>query len=447
MKTSMTQQDLHQQTHQGHRRLLSVYWCACLVILTMTLFLAGCGQQAASSHNGTESSPQASAQTISPDSLASTSWDDLVTQAKGSHVTFYGWGGDEARNQWLTEVFTPQLKEKYDITLDVVGMDIDDIMAKLANEKQGAQESGSIDMIWINGENFWSAKENKLLFGPFTSALPNMETYVNTADPETTHDFSVPIDGYESPYSKAQFVLISNTDKAPEPLNSAQDLLEFCKAHPGQVTYPAPPDFTGSAFVRTIIYDLCGYEQFQTMEPNKEKVTQAIQPALDYLNKLKPYLWNEGKTYPDSLPTLANMYSNGEVLMTMSYSPYVLATENAQVTFPKSSQTHVFTKGTIGNTNYIAIAQNAPHKAAALLAINEILNPQTQLSMYEHLKTLPVIDTNKLDAQEKAQFDKVDHGKGTLSQQELLDHRVPETPAQLVPLIEEIWTEHVGTNR
>lgn len=43
----------------------------------------------------------------------------------------------------------------------------------------------------------------------------------------------------------------------------AEELLEFCKKYPGKVTYPALPDFTGSAFVRNIIYELCGWEQFQ----------------------------------------------------------------------------------------------------------------------------------------------------------------------------------------
>ena len=57
--------------------------------------------------------------------------------------------------------------------------------------------------------------------------------------------------------------------------------------------------------------------------------------------------------------------------------------------------------------------------------------------------TLPVVDTSKLSAEELAAFDAVDMGKGTLSQAQLLSHRLPEMPAKLVPIIEQIWLSEV----
>ena len=68
------------------------------------------------------------------------------------------------------------------------------------------------------------------------------------------------------------------------------------KKNPGKVTYPAPPDFTGSVFVRNVIYDICGYKQFQNMKADKETVRKAVEPAMKYLKSLNPYLWNKGKT-------------------------------------------------------------------------------------------------------------------------------------------------------
>lgn len=98
--------------------------------------------------------------------LNTADWDAVVEAAKGTTVTFYGWGGDENRNNWLNTTVADYLKKNYDITLQVVGMNIDDILAKLSGEKQAGTEAGTIDMIWINGENFYSAKENGLLWGP-----------------------------------------------------------------------------------------------------------------------------------------------------------------------------------------------------------------------------------------------------------------------------------------
>ena len=67
--------------------------------------------------------------------LENAQWDEIVNAAKGTTVTFYGWGGDENRNNWLNTTVAEQVKEKYDITLEIVGMDINDILAKLSGEK------------------------------------------------------------------------------------------------------------------------------------------------------------------------------------------------------------------------------------------------------------------------------------------------------------------------
>lgn len=120
--------------------------------------------------------------------LSTADWDAIAEAAKGTTVTFYGWGGDEERNNWLNTTVAGYLKDNYDITLEVVGMNIDDILAKLSGEKQAGTETGTVDMIWINGENFYSAKENGLLWGPFTDKLPNMEAYIDMEDPETLKD-------------------------------------------------------------------------------------------------------------------------------------------------------------------------------------------------------------------------------------------------------------------
>ena len=49
-----------------------------------------------------------------------------------------------------------------------------------------------------------------------------------------------------------------------------------------------------------------------------------------------------------------------------------------------------------------------------------------------------------LSDEEKALFDAVDIGEGTIAQDELLSKRLPEMPAKLVPIIEEIWLEEVA---
>ena len=120
------------------KKLLSV-----LLATTMTLSLAAC-----SSNSSKDSSDKKNPK------VEEMSFDDMKKEAKGSTVTFYGWGGDEVLNKWLDDVFAPDMKEKYDIKMERVPMDIDQILSQLSGEMEGNKKDGDIDMIWINGENF-----------------------------------------------------------------------------------------------------------------------------------------------------------------------------------------------------------------------------------------------------------------------------------------------------
>lgn len=372
-------------------------------------------------------------------------WNTILEEARGTKVNFYGWGGDQRTNSWIDTYLANRLKEEYDITLNRVGMNIDDILNNLLNERQLNTKQGNIDIVWINGENFYTARQNNLLYGPFTDMLPNFEKYIDKDSVEVKYDFGFPVEGYEAPYGKAQLVMIYNDaliDKVP---TNHRELLELVKKNPGKFTYPAPPDFTGSAFVRNIIYDIVGYEKFMDMEANEDVVREAIKPAIDFLREIKPYLWREGETYPADIALLNNMYSDGEVFMSMSYNPNSIAGKILTGEFPKTSNSFVFEKGTIGNTHFLAIPFNSPNKGGAMAVIDFILSVEAQASKYDPVNwgDLPVLDNDKLSAEEKGHFDRIKIGQGTLPQDKLLKHRVPEMPANLVPIIEKIWMETV----
>ena len=50
---------------------------------------------------------------------------------------------------------------------------------------------------------------------------------------------------------------------------------------------------------------------------------------MQYLRELNPYLWNKGKTFPESSTTLDKMFSDGEVNLFMTYGAYDAALKNA----------------------------------------------------------------------------------------------------------------------
>ncbi|EHQ89689.1 ABC transporter substrate-binding protein [Desulfosporosinus youngiae] len=384
-----------------------------------------------------------------PSSPEIQSFESVLIKAKGTTVNFYGWGGDERINRWIDTQLAPHVKENYEITLKRVPMDIDQILNKLLGEKQADKSKGSIDMVWINGENFYTAMKNQLIYGPFTQELPNYQKYIDPDSKEVQYDFGYEIKGYEAPYGKAQFVLINDSAITSETPKDTQELLGFAKQYKGKVTYPAPPDFTGSAFVRNIIYDIVGYENVVGIGNDKEKLKAAIQPAMDYLKELSPYLWQEGKTYPSSIAQVDNMFADGELVMTMSYNPNSVAGMIETGQFKETARSFIFDKGMIGNTHYLAIPANASNLEGALVVINAILSPEIQASKYDpkNWGDLPVLDNAKLNSQEKELFSKIPLGKGVIPQDRLLSKRLPELPADLIPVIEEVWQSQIPGNK
>ena len=63
-------------------------------------------------------------------------FEELLEAARGTTVTFYGWGGSQQTNSWIDGYLSENVKKDYDITVKRVGMNIDEILNSLLNEKQ-----------------------------------------------------------------------------------------------------------------------------------------------------------------------------------------------------------------------------------------------------------------------------------------------------------------------
>lgn len=110
------------------------------------------------------------------------SWEAIEKAARGQTVYWNGWGGDEKVNAYIAWV-GEQVKSRYGITLRHVKVtDIAETVSRILAEKYaGRDQNGTVDLIWINGENFHTMKQNGLLFGPFSERLPYYPP-VDTAD-------------------------------------------------------------------------------------------------------------------------------------------------------------------------------------------------------------------------------------------------------------------------
>jgi len=95
-----------------------------------------------------------------------------------------------------------------------------------------------------------------LLFGPFSEKLPNYPLVDTITIPSTTLDFTEPVEGMEVPWGKAQLVFIHDTAQLQNPPKTMAELMAYIKAHPGRFTYPEPPDFLGSTFLKQALLEL-----------------------------------------------------------------------------------------------------------------------------------------------------------------------------------------------
>jgi putative thiamine transport system substrate-binding protein len=374
------------------------------------------------------------------------SWEETVAEARGQTLYWNAWGGDEGINDYVAWV-GERLAEAYEIELVHVKLsDTAEAVRKVVAEKAaGRHADGSVDLIWINGENFKAMKDQDLLHGPITSSLPNYALIDVAANPAIELDFTIPTGGYESPYGQAKLVFIYDTQTVSEPPASMAALLDHAAANPGRVTYPAPPQFLGTTFLKQALYELVDDPETLLLEAgdNFDAVTA---PLWAYLDRLHPVLWRDGKDFPSGDDALIRLLDEGAVDFALSFHPGKASAAIAQDLLPDTVRTFVLAEGTIGNTHYVAIPYNAAHKAAAMVAANFLLSPEAQ-ARKQHPDVwgdMTVLSMARLSEEGRALFDALPRGIATLGPAEL-GPTLPEPHPSWMTRIEASWLERYGS--
>lgn len=373
---------------------------------------------------------------------------DVEAAARGGTVNFYLWGGDERINAYVSGYLGDRLKTGHDITLHRVGLaDTAEAVNQVLSEKDaGITDTGAVDLIWINGNNFRAMKNAGLLTCGYTDKLPN-SALINWTDPTISSDFGTPVDGCEVPWSRAQFAMAYDSARLAEPPRTVMALIDWIKAHPGRFTYAAPPDFNGAVFVRHVFYAVAGGAD-KLAGPFDQAKFDAIAPKVwALLNDLEPSLWREGATYPTDINQLNQLYGNGEVDFTFNYDPAIFGTGVLNGQFPATTRSYAFDDGTIGNTSYVAIPFNAANKAAAMVAANELISVAAQLEKAkpEVWGMATVLDMERLPAADVASFGAIPRPDAVVAPSELAARIRPELTSDWVVAIEKGWIANVGT--
>jgi putative thiamine transport system substrate-binding protein len=378
------------------------------------------------------------------DDLDLLEWLSVEEGAAGQTVYFNAWGGSENINAYL-EWIADEMRDRFDVELVHVKLDdTANAVAKVIAEKSaGRDEGGSVDLIWINGENFVSMKEQDLLFAPdWATKLPNWRFVDHENQPSILTDFTEPTEGLESPWGGAKMVFFhdsARTDAAGLP-DSAPELLEWAKANPGRFSYPAPPDFIGSSFLKQILSELVD-DPAKLLEPVDDQRFEAdVAPLFAYLDELHPVLWRSGKAFVQNYPDMKQKMADNELDITFAFNPAEASAAIAAGELPDTVRSFTFSEGTLGNTHFVAIPYNANAKEGALLAADFLLSPEAQLRKQDpaYWGDPTVLSMRKLSDADRAAFEAVDLGIATLAPDEL-GPILNEPHASWMDRIEEEW--------
>ncbi|MDE2418818.1 MAG: ABC transporter substrate-binding protein [Burkholderiales bacterium] len=379
---------------------------------------------------------------ILPVARAEPAWTAIENRAKGQTVYFNAWGGAEPINayiQWAgAEVF-----KRYGVKVEHVKVtDTADVVKRVRNEKAAGKTNGSVDLVWINGENFLAMKREGLLLGPFAEGLPSYAKVDTQGKPTTRLDFAEPTEGLEAPWGMAQLTFMVDGKRTPKPPQSLVALLAFAKANPGRVTYPRPPNFHGTTFVKQVLVDVNTHRNALYNPVTPEAFAQATAPLWAMLDQLHPHLWRAGKQFPQNAEAIRQMLADGELQLALTFNPNDAANEIAAKRLPASTVSYQFSSGTIGNTHFVAIPVNASAKEGAQVFANFLLSPEAQARKADIAVwgDPTVLALDKLSAAERAAF----AAKPMPGQVAKSAPAIPEPHGSWVDALEKEWIKRYG---
>lgn len=334
-------------------------------------------------------------------------WPSTLDAARGQTVYWNAWGGDSRTNAFISWV-GEQTAEKYGVNIRQVKLsDTAEAVTRVISEKAaGKDDGGSVDLIWINGPNFLAMKEQDLLHGPFVSELPNAKYLDLSPESANSLDFTVPVEGLESPWRLAKFVFNYNAANIPNPPRDMVALKDWVAENPGRFTHPDPSNFMGATFLKQALIELTQEPDVLQQPASDENFAATTAPLWEWYDELRPNLWRGGEAFPENEFIQQQLMNDGVLDISMSFDPASAAVAIQQGLLPETTRTFVPEAGSIGNVSFVAIPYNAANKEGAKVVANFLLDPETQAHMQsvEVLGSFSVLDPSKLTADERAPF-------------------------------------------
>nr|WP_256253668.1 ABC transporter substrate-binding protein [Alteromonas sp. V450] len=376
---------------------------------------------------------------------------DEAAGEKTPLVRFHAWGGSAQVNgylQWVAE----QVKIRFNIELQHVKLaDTSDAVSRVLAEKAaGNHKNGSVDLIWINGENFAAMKKHDLLSASWVDELDNFSLTNPDENPAVTKDFGEPTLGMEAPWGKASMVFYYRSAHfytlglmAPKTI---EELLRFSQKSPGRFTYPVPNDYLGISFIKYAALALNKDNRGLFYQPANDKSLNAVLPSLwAYLDALHPTMWQQGKHMLRQASQLQRLVGTGELSMAFSFTASEIPSAVTRFDLPEDVRTYSMQDGSLANVHFVGLTYNSKNKAAAKTVVNFLLSPQAQAKKQavEVWGDDTVLDLESLSASDQALFveDNIHPSALDKSQPTIL---LAEPHSSWTDALREAWYERYG---
>lgn len=380
---------------KGSKRLLFFLLFITLGVTVVTLILSAAtlGQCANSSVSTDSLTVKLVESALSFPGYESYSWQDIARRANGGKVRFWMYDWD-IFNDWVDNILAPHIALHYGIAVIRVPLnDTVQAVQQLANERAaGNHKNGSVDLVWINGENFHMAKKAGNLYGPWAKFCPNADNF-DWASPTVSMDDGSPTNGFEMPYNSVQntyaynpefvwdnctFDNVTNTHCLPRTM---LELTQWVVANPGRFTYPAPPDFHGTTFLKNVLVTVGDTNTLQGSF-DAAKYTARAKTIFPLLKAMQPALALDNTTgkQPFGVVESYAMFGAGQTWICMADNALDSGSEVVKGRWPATTKAFVPASGTLTSSDFVAIGYNSPNILASLVVANEIADVAMQFS-------------------------------------------------------------------
>ncbi len=380
-------------------------------------------------------------------------WEEIESRGSNQDVYFHAWGGDPQINryiQWVAE----QVKQQYQINLHHVKLtNTSEAVSRVLAEKSANNDNnGKVDLVWINGENFAAMAKHQLLTPNWAAQLPNFALTDPDNNPAMSRDFGVPTQGMEAPWGKAALTFYYDSRATLSAPQTLQQLSAWVKQHPGRFTYPKPPDFLATSFLKYALIVLNDSQpeaiKHLLYQPATTQSQALLLPVLwQYLDELHPYLWRKGQHFMASGMELRRLIGDGELALAFTFSAAEIPAAVARFELPNSSRSYRMLDGSLSNIHFVAIPYNAAHQDSAKLVTNFLLSPQAQAHKQQAnvWGDASVLAISKLTGEQQAWFapPKLSHPSATIANQ-AISPALSEPDPSWSKVISALWLERYG---